>query len=84
MHAEAAEALLKATATDRSVLNPVICGLALLAEVRPGQAVPIAVEHDRIYAGDFAATVAAMTEEQVASMARWGWSTAMESWSHWL
>lgn len=82
MDADAAEALLAATPTDRSAVNPVVDGLNLLVAVSGGKVINIAAEHDEIYAGDFAATVAAMTAEQVVRMGQWGWRCSMESWSH--
>ena len=82
MDIAAAEALLLATETDRSVVNPIVDGLNLLVAVSGGAAVNIAAEHDEIYVGDFSQTVRLMDTEQVTQMGRLGWGCSMDSWHH--
>lgn len=84
MNIEAARAILEAGDGRSDESNRVLRGLNLLAEVAPGfdTNTQMHAEHDQIWAGDFESTAAAMSEDQVRSMARWGWFEDAECWSH--
>lgn len=82
MIVEDALEIIEKTETDYNQKHRVPRGLQILCEHDEDLDIGIVFEHDQMWAGDFEATVATMTREEIEEMARLGWFEDMDSWSH--
>lgn len=58
----------------------ILKGLSILSMVDDD--VQCSFEHDIIFASSFEKTVACMSDQDVESMAKYGWFESEESWAH--
>ncbi len=82
MTVEEALEIIKKTKPDYNQKHRVLRGIQILSEHDEDLDIGIVFEHDQVWAGDFEATVASMTEEEVVEMALLGWFEDSDSWSH--
>ncbi len=82
MTSEEALRIMGVTQGDYTQKHRILRGLTILAKYIDNLDTDTAFEHDQIYAGDFEATVAQMSLEEVTEMAQCGWFESEDSWSH--
>lgn len=74
-----ARKLINETPVDRSLKQPLFCGLQILGQY--DEDLHFSCRRDQILCADFAVTVERMSDAEVREMARFGWFEDEESWS---
>ena len=80
MTREEALAILAETEKDYEQTQRILRGLQILAKYDDD--LGLSFGHDQMWVGDFEATAAVMSREEVTALAQWGWFEDYDSWSH--